>query len=153
MDLVLSEEAWNQAVKGGDLEKIGQYLGLVSTGLETLRAERGLLLATSLWQGLKRPCNHDREASEHRAYTLTPNKTLTWSRDLSDLRSEPAPRDAVFMVTVWTPAPEGPQVHGWTEAEGRPIAGEIQDWTWVTADSHRADQPSTPNHRFFEHLW
>lgn len=138
------------------LDKIAEYSGLVHgvLGLQEFGYD-GLLEATALFRGLRRPLNEHGEDGNFLVYVSSPPTTYHYQNRAGLLASNPLPRrkprfngrDAVF-VTYVHPLDEPEVLDPGTKAHGY-----VRYWEWVAADPQNAELPDRWNERYKGRLW
>jgi hypothetical protein len=154
--LLRDPEAWEDFKTSGKLSKLGQYLGLVHSGLERVDGA-GLHGAQACFQGLMRPRWSKPLDDEICVYALNPGRDFTMVRSDGNksltLQDLTPPRSQVFVVLAEVPAdPKDPRLALWRKISGSNVVrGLIHDWEWTIPGPDDDTLPAAS--RFKEQLW
>lgn len=138
--LAITQEQLGRYAQRGMATSLAQFRNLVAPGI---------ILARSIFRGLKRPlsANGDLNADRHKlVYSWKPLFDYEWHGDR--FRGHPVkrtpPPDRVFVVLV-SPNSMGDQFPG--------VDGWIEHWNWVPEDRALPAAPHDHVNRYEEQLW
>lgn len=130
--------------------KIGEYCGLIHGAVPD--GTNGLFSASTMFQGLRRPCIRLGRDSEICVYVLNPKDTYVYRRTAKSTGAgperHPKPVDSVFVVYADLAKTE-------TTLGGTVVAvdGTILFWEWVLADSGDPRLPADYRNRYGRQVW
>lgn len=154
--LLRSSEAWDDFRASGKLSKIGQYFGLVHSGIERVDGA-GMHGATACFRGLLRPRWNRPLDDEICVYSMNPRRDFTMQRAADNvkftLQDLTPPRSRVFVVLAEVPEdPSDPRLEEWRKIPGlEEVRGLIHDWEWTVPGLDDDNFPAAS--RFHEQLW
>lgn len=144
--------------------KIGEYCGLVhgncleiaSGGGQVEGGTNGLIDATALFRGLRRPRIGEGLDERVYVYALNPPRTYVYPNKIAGAPS-PAekPYGAVFVVyaeisdTVLTDYPQLKSM----DSKEHPIRGIVHFWEWLLAQPDEGPMPLEHSKRYSERIW
>ncbi len=125
--------------------KLGEFAGLVHGNIEN--GTFGLLGATALFKGIKRPCINKNHDADVYAYVTNPDFTYTYVGIPRYSKKPPekiqAPNDCVFVTYV--------TFNKKTDEFG--AVGRILDWEWVFRDKEIPEYPYNHKVRYDKKVW
>jgi hypothetical protein len=147
-------DMWNAAQAAGDLDKMGEYEGLIHSGMEHVDG-KGLHGAHACYQGLMRPRLTKELDEEVCVFITKPRKSATFvptsKPGIFELREAPKPGyPAVFTVLAEIPEdPSDARLVAWAAlAQTKEVRGRILDWEWTVASPKDEDLPADGRYKY-----
>jgi len=143
--------------------KAGEYFGLVHGNWNEYVGDdelvdggtSGLLGATSLFRGIRRPRLDDGRDEQIYVYVLNPKWSYTYKRDESGLRRTEKPYNSVFVayVELRNDGAALEEAEKLSQDVKSQIRGVVQFWEWVLAADDDKTLPDSFNARYDERMW